>query len=598
MIYKLLGEQAQDLVQVYHNRGLDIKHYPFYSLDYSEDSYINDYNLLGRDNLINMAKTLLTTIKNNKKAIIIVDSDADGFCSASLILNYLHNYFPNWVENNVDYFFHEGKQHGLEDCCDYIISNQYDLVIAPDSSSNDYDQHKKLFDNNIKIIILDHHEAEKIPQNVTILNNQLSEYPNKFMCGGGIVWQFCRYMSLELFNDKTYLKFLDLVALSLISDMMDVKEPETAYLIQLGIQNKNLKNPFIYYLSQRNAYSLGANPTPLGWAFYITPFLNSMNRTGTMEEKILLFKSMLDYEAFKMIPSTKRGAKGQDEKLVEQAVRTVVNVKNRQTKLQDEGMEILEKKIKTEDLLKNKVLIFLLEPNEIASGLAGLAGNKIMNKYQRPCCVLTKNEKHNLPWDCEAKEEIETTYSGSARGCSVVGVDTFKDVCNNFPSIIYAQGHQGAFGLSLPADTIQDFIDYTNDIYKDIPNEPIYYVDAVWNENNINDRLILDIGERGYMWGTGMPEPIIAIENIKITPNMINIYEKMTNTLKITLNNISLMKFRITKEDYDIFNEVPSEGYIKVTFIGKCMLNEFNGQIKPQIEIIDYDLLTVNKYDF
>jgi len=51
------------------------------------------------------------------------------------------------------------------------------------------------------------------------------------MCGGGIVWQFCRYMSTELFEDNKYLDFLDLTALSLISDMMDIKELETAYLI-------------------------------------------------------------------------------------------------------------------------------------------------------------------------------------------------------------------------------------------------------------------------------------------------------------------------------------------------------------------------------
>ena len=43
------------------------------------------------------------------------------------------------------------------------------------------------------------------------------------MCGGGIVWQFCSYMSTGLFEDNKYLDFLGLTALSLISDMMDIK---------------------------------------------------------------------------------------------------------------------------------------------------------------------------------------------------------------------------------------------------------------------------------------------------------------------------------------------------------------------------------------
>jgi hypothetical protein len=36
-----------------------------------------------------------------------------------------------------------------------------------------------------------------------------------------------------------------------------------------------------------------------------------------MEEKELIFNSFLEYKAFQEVPSTKRGCKGQIEKLVE-----------------------------------------------------------------------------------------------------------------------------------------------------------------------------------------------------------------------------------------------------------------------------------------
>ena len=62
---------------------------------------------------------------------------------------------------------------------------------------------------------------------------------------------------------------------------------------------------------------------------------------------------------------------------------------------------------------------------------------------------------------------------------------------------------------------------------------------------------------------------------------MVTIYEKTTNTLKITLPNITLMKFRISDEEYELFNNISPEGYIKVTFIGECRLNEFNGRVTP-----------------
>jgi hypothetical protein len=68
---------------------------------------------------------------------------------------------------------------------------------------------------------------------------------------------------------------------------------------------------------------------------------------------------MLKYKAFEKVPSTKRGHfLGDTETIVEQAMRVVVNVKNRQTKSQDAGLELLESKIESDNLLKHKVLLF------------------------------------------------------------------------------------------------------------------------------------------------------------------------------------------------------------------------------------------------
>ena len=56
---------------------------------------------------------------------------------------------------------------------------------------------------------------------------------------------------------------------------------------------------------------------------------------------------MLKHKAFEKILSTKRGHKiGELETLLTQAIRTVTNVKNRQTKAENEGMELLESQIK------------------------------------------------------------------------------------------------------------------------------------------------------------------------------------------------------------------------------------------------------------
>jgi len=167
---------------------------------------------------------------------------------------------------------------------------------------------------------------------------------------------------------------------------------------------------------------------------------------------------MLKYKAFNKVLSTKRGhTNGEMEQLVEQALRVAVNVKARQTKAQEAGLEALENKIEEEHLLDHKVLLFLLEPGQIDHNIAGLVANKFMAKYQRPVCVLTKRTTYEnndeLPWDEPTGDPI-ITYEGSARGCDKTGITDFKSICAETGCVNYCTGHPGAFGLSLPAENI------------------------------------------------------------------------------------------------------------------------------------------------
>ena len=165
--------------------------------------------------------------------------------------------------------------------------------------------------------------------------------------------------------------------------------------------------------------------------------INAVQRSGTLEEKELLFKSMLQYEAFQMIESTKRGCKGQQEKLVEQAVRMSTNVKNRQTREQDAGIEKLEYLIKENNLLNHKIILFKLAEGDLDRNIAGLIANKLANKYQRPCCVLFKTIEIDPEYTTMLQDGTEVfvtsagrvLYQGSARGYEQTGITNFKSIC-------------------------------------------------------------------------------------------------------------------------------------------------------------------------
>jgi single-stranded-DNA-specific exonuclease len=113
-------------------------------------------------------KMLATAINSNKIILIWVDSDADGYTSAASLVNYLHNFFPAFTENNIIFKFHKGKEHGI--IADEI-PDSVGLVIAPDSSSNDYEEHKKLKERGIDVLVIDHHEAEKVSEDACVINN-------------------------------------------------------------------------------------------------------------------------------------------------------------------------------------------------------------------------------------------------------------------------------------------------------------------------------------------------------------------------------------------------------------------------------------------
>ena len=179
------------------------------------DEVINSPLCFGEQLMRKSASTLIQHIQNNDNALIIVDSDCDGFTSSAILINYLYSLFPSYVENKIHYILHSGKQHGLNDHIEELLEdNQYKLIIIPDAGTNDTIACKKLYERNIDIIIMDHHLKEQDNPYAIIINNQIQDYPNKEFSGAGVTWQFCRYIDLIL-NTSYADNFLDLVALGL-----------------------------------------------------------------------------------------------------------------------------------------------------------------------------------------------------------------------------------------------------------------------------------------------------------------------------------------------------------------------------------------------
>ena len=578
MKYKLIAKPNKNyspMQQILVNRGIDVKDIEHYLK--TSDADILNPDLL--DNMVEGVKRLISAIKNQEKMFLIVDCDADGFTASAALVNYIYKVFPSAMDL-LSIQLHEGKEHGIEEkWLEEIVASEYKLVICPDASSNDYKQHKFLKDNGIDVLVLDHHDAEEVSENAIIINNQLSDYPNKTLSGVGVVYKFCSKID-ELMKIKEADTILDLVSLGMIADMMDMRTFETKHLIQKGLTR--IENPFFRALVERQAYSIGETVTPIGVAFYIAPLINATIRVGTQAEKEVMFKAMLNHCAYDMIPSTKRGEKGKTETIVTQAVRNATNVRNRQKKARDNGFEYVEQIIAANNLDKNKIIVVQVS-EDLDKNLTGLIANQLMAKYQKPVLLV--------------RETDEGLLQGSARGYDKSELKDLKSFLLESGFMEYAEGHAAAMGVGLYKDKVNALVDYSNTVLANYDFSACYDVDYEYMSNDFKAQDIVDIGSMKGLWGKGIDEAMVVIKGIKITSNNITLMSANKNpTIKITLQNgTSIIKFGASQAE---FESLKSSGYTEIDVIGTCAINEWQGMITPQILIKDYEVIGKQDYYF
>ena len=338
--------------------------------------HINNWDAFGDTWMVRAVEKIQIVIDNQADALIVVDSDLDGYTSASILMNYLYAIEPEWSEKHLSYLHHCGKEHGLSDVFDKILDKWPEIVIVPDGGTNDVKYMKALNDVDINVLVLDHHLAETEPLDngcSLVVNVQTTDYPNKSLTGAGVVWQFCRAMD-ELFPHEVgpqANQFLDLCALGNCADMADSRKLEIRALMNLGFDN--IKNPFFFQMCKQHEYTLNKRNglNYLSVAFAVVPFVNAVTRSGTMEEKDMVFKGMLTQYAFDKVSSSKRGEKDIKVYRYQEAVTVADRVKRRQDKLVQETVEWLDKKVQEEHLINNAIITLLCEPDEVEANICG-----------------------------------------------------------------------------------------------------------------------------------------------------------------------------------------------------------------------------------
>ena len=486
----------------------------------------NPFNYINIDEAISIFKNHV----NNKDVVgILMDSDMDGTCSASIIYMFCKD-----MGMNPKIYFHSGKQHGLHDKVEDMIKDNLPFIIVPDAGTNDIEDCQKIKDYNINcdILILDHHEVLLDNPYATIVNNQIGNV-NKHLSGTGVTYKFIEAYCIR--NDITVPNYEDIVAVSIISDVCDLTDMENRAFINYGFNNP--QNKFLIELFNTVCSYRGVCPEAIGWD--IGPLANALARMDDQEYKTFFFECLTgernDYE---------------------NAVKEMKKIKRKQDNLVKE----ITKEIENNLNLNHKAIIGFTQPEN--KEIIGLIANKFTGKYRKPTILL--------------RELNSTTWTGSLRS----PFDLLEIINNS--KMAQCMGHGAACGITVKKANLNKLTNFLDSL--DIKVDPEFNITGELDISDITLDLAENIIGHKILWGKNIEKPQFYIH---LNNPSVDIFKKSTTTIKLTQNGISFIKFFCSEDTVKEFENLDNKA---VNIIFEIDINEYNGVKNPQCNIIEYEI--------
>lgn len=485
-------------------------------------------------------------IINKEKIGIVMDSDVDGMCSAAL--TYL--FCKNLGVADIPVFHHMGKQHGIDDLLSLIKTSNINLLIIPDAGTNNTNECHELASLGIDIIILDHHEISKENPYAIIVNHHFGEGLNTALSGTGVVHKFCcayyeKYEHVKM-NDSPIFG-ADFVALSLISDVCDLSSLENRAYMYAGITAPT--NEFIQLLFDKCCRNHIVNPHTIG--FGIAPLGNALARADEPESKMLFFNGLVGNGDYNEILKGLRRVK----------------------RIQDNEVKAVYEELEPKIDYNQKTIIGFGQPED--KNYLGLIANKFCGKENKPTFLL--------------RELNPTTWTGSMRSPIPLASKI------NESGLAKAQGHEEACGVTVKKSDLENFKKWLNEL--DLNERPPIPITACAKPSIFSNEFNKKIAENRTIWGKGIPEPTFYIKT-QISAQNINIYQKNTTTIKLVLGNLSCIKFFAGESMVNDFLQAQKDGIVDIELIiTNCDINEWEGNITPQCEIVEYEIHKIENQD-
>lgn len=488
---------------------------------------------------------ILKAMQNKEKIIIYGDYDVDGITSITVLKSFLEDrgvhvdsYIPNRLE--------EG--YGLnKPAIEKIAENKYQLMITVDCGISGIEEIEYANSLGIETIVTDHHEVgDSLPNAIAIVDAKRkdNEYPCRDLAGVGVVFKLIQAIGIKLgLEEKEYLKYLDIVCIGTISDIVPLVDENRA-IAKLGLllvrQTKNLG---LQSLLMSSGYK---NIDSTTISFGVAPRINACGRMGHADEALNLFLSKDIYEVNELTKKLNEYNKIRQEtekNIYEDAVKQI-----EQNKLNE----------------KNAIIV---SGENWHHGVIGIVSSKITDLYFKPSILLCNEGEFS---------------KGSGR--SIPGFDLHQALMQCQDTIDRFGGHAMAIGITIKTDKFQEFAEEFENVAKEAKIDeiiPIINIDAKIELNEINKEMVESL-KLLEPYGEGNKMPIFAFRNLKIDSiRALSEGKHIKLTLKDNNNIINAIGFNLGKiaEDYRIGD--------KIDVVGTLEINSFNGVDSLQINIKD-----------
>ncbi len=490
---------------------------------------------------------VIESINNNEKICILGDYDVDGSAATSLLVRFFESikkpFFFYIPDREIDGYGASIKLFKK------LILKKPKLVIMVDCGSSSNQAIDFLNKNNIKSLIIDHHEIDKpFPKANAIINpkkdNGYNEY--SYLCATTLAYFFLDLLIIKIKAKIKISNYLIYVLLATVCDVMPIRKLNRLIAI-VALKSFNI-NKIIGFKELFNLSNKKDKLNINDLGYLIGPILNAGGRLGKSSYASDLLSS-------------------NDLNLVCIRSKELIKLNNKRKIIETLILnEIDFKKIENEN--KNIIIYYNSNINE---GLIGIIAARLKDYFNKPSIVITNS--NNL-------------LKGSARSVSDYNIG--RGIINSLDSnvIINGGGHNAAAGFTLNKSNLKKFKDFILQDYLNTTasKENFFFYDDEISTLAFNQVFYKDI-KKLEPFGTGNPNPTFYLKNLKIIKTTI------LNEKHISLILKSRTGFSIKSIAFDSVNNKIGEYLLNyknsLNVLGQINENIWNNKKTLQLTIRD-----------